>query len=206
MKNPTYPSWIRTTCWILSLLVVTACSQDEVEGLLENSSEIEDPIENPESENPDEETSEEENGTDLPEGSITLADNLILDKDHRFVNYILPQREYQKFIEDQADFKAVTKAVYTHLDDVYDFVFILAVAEDQPESRGYYGINHTVQNPTQGLGGNVYDNTAAYGSKGRLKSVLFMPRTEYVKSGPFLHEIAHYWANHGFIETTVGGH
>jgi hypothetical protein len=177
-----------------------------LEGLLENSADTEEPIENPNPENPDDDTTDNDNGNELPAGSVTLADNLILDKDHRFVNYILPQTEYQKFLEDQADFKAVTKAIYTHLDDVYDFVFILAVAQDQPESLGYYGINHTVQNPTQGLGGNVYDNTAAYGSKGRLKSVLFMPRTEYIKSGPFLHEIAHYWANHGFIESTVGGH
>ncbi|PKV48526.1 hypothetical protein ATE84_0525 [Aquimarina sp. MAR_2010_214] len=141
-----------------------------------------------------------------PSGEQTIfEENFILGKDSKLINYVLPEAEYNKFIAGNGDFAMVSKKVYEYLNDNFDFIFILSVETEQPDGL-YFGITQKVKNDVEGIGSSIYNNTASYGSQGTLKSIIHMPKTEYIRTGPFLHEIMHYWANYDFIPTTVGGH
>lgn len=136
---------------------------------------------------------------------ITFEENFILDKDNKLINYVVSEGDYNKFITGDGDFEMVSKKVYEYLNDDFDFLFILSVEEEQPSGL-YFGITRKVKNDIEGIGSSIYNSTATYGSQGTLKSIIHMPKTEYIRNGPFLHEIMHYWGNYGFIPTTVGGH
>ena len=136
---------------------------------------------------------------------FTLEENLILDENRQFLNYVIPQTEYDLFVADRGDYKIVTKKVYEYFKDDFDFIFILADEDVKPDGVPY-GTNRSTKLDVDGLGTVMYDNTATYGSAGRLKSVLYLPLVRYIRGGPFLHEIAHHWANYRFIPSTVATH
>lgn len=187
--------------FIFLLLIISCSTEEALDPELQDSEmeEIQDPDDNMEG---------EENGepNDLPTtGKIEFDENFILEEERMFVNHVLSPSEYEKFITGEGDLEMVTSKIYEHFNDDFDFVIILSVEETQPEDL-FYGRSHPAQNQTQGLGIGTYDNSANYGSAGKLKSVIYMPRTEYIRNGPFLHEIVHSWANKGIIPTTVGGH
>ena len=135
----------------------------------------------------------------------TLEENLILDKSGQFLNYVIPQEDYDKFLDDKGEYSLVTHKVYEYFKDDFDFIFIFADEDVKPDGVSF-GKNRSVKLDIEGLGRNFYDNTASYGSDGRLKSIIYMPLVRYIQNGPFLHEIAHHWANKDFIPTTVSGH
>ncbi|WP_420601150.1 hypothetical protein [Flagellimonas sp.] len=178
-----------------------SCSTDNLEevGIVDDETSTDEP-ESPE--NP--ENTEDSDDSNSPE-TMEFEENFVLDEDMKLVNFVLSDTEYNKFITDDGDLKMVSKKVYEYFNDEFDFIFVLSVEESQPQNL-YYGISYKVKNDVEGIGSSIYDGTSQYGSDGKLKSVIYMPRTEYIVSGPFLHEIAHYWANHGFLSTTVGGH
>ncbi|WP_029447035.1 hypothetical protein [Cellulophaga baltica] len=186
---------------LFAILFVTffnySCSSDE-------NTTMEEPIVQEEVEADGGDTTTEDDDVDDTE-AIFLTDNLIVDASKAFVNYTLPAVDYQKYINEEGDVRDITKEIYNHFNDDYDLIVILAVETLKPEGTAY-GITTPAKNSIQGLGGSVFDATSSFGSDGRLNGVVFMPRTEFVQSGPFLHEIAHLWANKGFIGTTVGGH
>ena len=96
----------------------------------------------------------------------------------------MSKTDYDAFLKGDGDFEAVSKKVYQHFEDRFDFIFILSVEETQPEDL-YYGITYPVQNTVQGIGNTTFNNTATYGSAGKLKSIIHMPRSEYIQNGPF---------------------
>ncbi len=142
---------------------------------------------------------------DPTDGDGNFDENFALDKDNRFVNYVLPAVDYDKFLQGDGDFEMVSKKVYESFNDDFDFIFILSDEENKPDGL-YFGITRKIKNDVEGIGSRLYDNTSTYGSQGALKSIIHMPATKFVRNGPFLHEIVHYWGNYGFIPTTVGGH
>ncbi len=172
-----------------------SCSKDTPDDI-----EVFDDAESPN--DPEDDQNSEDTGTS---GTIMFDENFILDEDRKLISFILSDAEYNKFLEGDGDMKMVSQQVYEYFNDDFDFIFILSVEESQPDGL-YYGKSYKVKNDIQGLGMSIYNGAAAYGSQGTLKSIIHMPRTEYIVTGPFLHEIAHYWGNHGFIPTTVGGH
>lgn len=137
--------------------------------------------------------------------SIVLEENFILDKDKRLLNFVLPATDYDKFLQGEGDFAMVSNKVYEYFNDDFDFIFILSNEDEKPADL-YFGVTRTAKNDVEGIGGSLYDNTASFGSQGALKSVIYMPEAGFVRNGPFLHEIVHYWGNKNFISTTVGGH
>ncbi len=146
-------------------------------------------------------------GTDNPDttdGNV-FEENFVLDKGNRFVNYVLPTADYNKFLQGEGDFAMVSNKVYEYFNDDFDFIFILSNEVEKPDDL-YFGVTRRVKNDVEGIGSSLYDNTSTYGSQGGLKSIIHMPETGFVKNGPFLHEIVHYWGNYDFIPTTVGGH
>lgn len=136
---------------------------------------------------------------------FTLEENFILDESRQFLNYVIPQTEYDLFLADRGDYTIVSKKVYEYFKDDFDFIFIFADEDVKPDGVPY-GTNRSAKRDIDGLGGILYDETATYGSAGRLKSVLYLPLIKYVQNGPFLHEISHHWANKGFIPSTVATH
>ncbi len=136
---------------------------------------------------------------------LVLEAGFTIDKEYQFTNLILSENEYNEFLVGEGDMQSISNKVYEYFNDDFDFIVILNVEDSQPANL-YYGLSTPVQNDINGLGRNLWDNTASFGSEGRLKTVIHMPRVEYIRNGPFLHEIQHYWSNHGLVPTTVGGH
>jgi hypothetical protein len=95
-----------------------------------------------------------------------------------------------------ADILSVGQRVYEKFPDVFDFL-ILNPGADVP--GGLRGALLSGRNDTTGIGRPVFDNTADWGSQGRLKSVLALGLTD---SGPVLHEIGHTWGM--FVGDSLG--
>lgn len=184
---------------IIFLSILVSCSKDAVENDSGTEAENEDEII----------TTPETDSNDTDEtptsGAIIFEETFVLNIEKSFVNMVLSPVDYNKFITGEGDLKAVSNKVYEYFEDTFDYIIILSIEQTQPEDL-FYGRATQIKNDVQGLGSGLYDATQEYGSDGRLKSIIYMPRSEYVRSGPFLHEIAHTWANKGFLPSTVGGH
>ncbi|MEM7379661.1 MAG: hypothetical protein AAF361_00530 [Bacteroidota bacterium] len=189
---------IMLSVMLMAGIALNSCSTDS-----ENNTETTEG--NPEDENDADDGNDTDPDDPDPQGAIELEDGFTVDESRMFSNMIVSAAEYQAFLEGNGDLQMVSNKVYQYFEDDFDFIFILSIEEEQPSGL-YYGRSSSAKSDVAGLGTSLWDNTAAYGSAGKLKSLIHMPRTEYVRNGPFLHEIAHYWVNHGFIATTVGGH
>lgn len=139
------------------------------------------------------------------DGAITFEENFVLEEGGNLLSYVLPQVDYNKFIQGDGDLTLITEKVYQYLEDDFDIIVILSIEETQPDGL-FFGRSSFIKNEVIGIGASIFNNTAAYGSQGKLKSIIYMPRTEYIVRGPFLHEIAHTWGNYGFLSTSIGGH
>ncbi|TMM57328.1 hypothetical protein FEE95_12655 [Maribacter algarum] len=189
------------------LFYITSCSKDasilteQEDAVSEDTEEMNDDSSNDDTSN--------DNSSDTmdipPTGAVVFNQDFTLDATRSVANYVLPQSDYNLFLEGEGNLKQVSEKAYQYFKDDFDYIIILSVEAVKPPDL-FFGRSTLVQNQVQGLGSNTYDNSATYGSEGKLKSIIYMPRTEYIKSGPFLHEIAHSWGNKGIIPTTVGGH
>ncbi|WP_411030762.1 hypothetical protein [Spongiimicrobium sp. 3-5] len=195
------PALIRSTSlytpFILLLLftLILSCSKDAI-------SEVENGI--PQSEETDMDDTTGDMG-EPPAAGVTFESGFILDGARTTLGMVLSQEEYSKFIGGEGDLALVTQKIYQYIEDDYDLIIILSVETSHPDGL-FFGRSSFIKNDVMGIGAPIFDNTATYGSSGRLKSIIYMPRSEYIRQGPFLHEIAHSWGNHGFLDTTVGGH
>lgn len=200
MHNP--KSFFRLTLFVFfSFLVLSCSSEEDVIPDTDAENETSDPNE------PDENDTDNPDDPDVPENpdTLVLESGFTIDEEYQFTNLILSEDDYNKFLVDEGDMRMVSNKVFEHFNDDFDFIIILNVEESQPNNL-YYGLSTPAQNDIEGLGRNIWDNSASFGSSGNLKTVIHMPRVEYIRNGPFLHEIQHYWSNHGLIPTTVGGH
>jgi len=90
---------------------------------------------------------------------------------------------------------SISNRIYEKFNDDFDFLFFVLdrINWDYADSLGFYGINTMVSNDVTGLGLNTYSNASAWGSGGKLKSAMFLPSTQMITYGPFLHELCHNW-------------
>lgn len=193
---------------LIVLFFAQSCSTDSpVENVIEAAIEdaMDPPVENAIDSNVDDTNDDTVDSEETETGDITFEEGFVLDTDKRLANLVLTQTDYNAFLEGQGDLKQVSEKAYEYLNDDFDFLIILSVEAVKPPDL-FFGRSTGVQNAVEGLGSSTYNNSSAYGSAERLKSIIYMPRSEYIKSGPFLHEIAHTWGNNGFIPTTVSGH
>lgn len=84
--------------------------------------------------------------------------------------------------------QAAAQLFYTVMGDDYDFVYFFSDAK-LPEA--YTAFYFGVQNDVENIGKSIYDNSADYGSSGRLQGLMFM---NFGSNGPTLHELMHRWA------------
>lgn len=143
-------------------------------------------------------------------GLPNLEKNFVLDESRLFLNYVMPQDTYNDFINVDVNFSLVSRKVYEYFKDDFDFVFIFTEEKVQPTGSPY-GEAKLVSSSIEGLGFSPFDDAPFYGIEPsneatRLKSILYLPLVEYIRIGPFLHEIAHNWGNRGFLPTTIRYH
>jgi len=189
------------------MFIITSCSKD-ANILREQEDAITNDMEdmNDDTSNTDNTNDDSSNNTDVPAtGEVVFEHDFILDSSRTVANFVISPQDYTKFLEAEGDLTMVAEKAYEYVEDDFDYLIILSVEAVKPPDL-FFGRSTLVQNQVQGLGSSTYNSSATYGSAGKLKSIIYMPRTEYIKSGPFLHEIAHSWGNKGIIPTTVGGH
>jgi sugar lactone lactonase YvrE len=127
----------------------------------------------------------------------------------KFVSVQMSTKDYNDWVEndfwannDAARIKLI-KEVYSRFKDEYDFVVDL-LSEPLPQNTriSYSGANLHVSNSVKGIGSDIEDNSAVYGSfNGRLKSTIQLVTGSFYAS-PLVHEIGHQFAN--FILESVG--
>mgnify|MGYP001157431295 FL=1 len=154
--------------YLLIILIVFSCSKDEDEIL---------PY-------PDEDTLHE----------------FELHSNNRVSSLLMTSSEYNSWLNNNDFYNtekrhALFQDIYKKFPDKYDFIFLVLNELDKPSSPSYYGSLIGVSNDVEGIGLNIYDNSAEYGSSGKLKAVMELTALEYLKYGPALHEVAHNWAN-----------
>jgi hypothetical protein len=93
---------------------------------------------------------------------------------------------------DNVSRSAVAADFYQHFPDDFDTIAILTLP-NRFENRSYFG----AQNEVSGIGLSLFDDTAAYGSSGRLKGTIRYPVSDYfdMAETAALHEIGHKWSN-----------
>src|SRR5437016_14061318 len=88
---------------------------------------------------------------------------------------------------------SITRAFYTSFNDDYDFLSILTLPE--VFANRYHA---PVRNNVSGIGQSLFDNSALYGSGGRLLGYTFYPLSTYfdLAASASLHELGHQWINY----------
>ncbi|MGJ8652141.1 MAG: hypothetical protein ACSHX8_02595 [Opitutaceae bacterium] len=132
---------------------------------------------------------------------------LIVHGSGRVANLVSPTL-FQATYDDMssAETQSITQRVYEHFEDEFDFIFITSNQSSVP-GGSYFGRFYNVQNDIGGIGKGVFDNTAAYGSAGKLQGAIHLTSLGGLRGGPSLHELAHNWGNSmSSVTTAVGGH
>jgi|GEM_PF-5437216 len=95
--------------------------------------------------------------------------------------------------------QALIKDIYLTFNDAFDFIFLVLNEKSSPSNLDYAGEEIAVSNQVTGLGSGIrtFDETKAYGSAGKLKSLMALTEKGYVMGGPSLHELMHAWGNFG---------
>lgn len=86
------------------------------------------------------------------------------------------------------------KEIFSVLKDDFDFI-IFDINNIEVPAGMPYGYYNGVKNDVQGIGLGLYNNTAIYGSAGKLKGVSILYSNK-IDLGPIIHEITHCWANY----------
>jgi len=143
--------------------------------------------------------------------SLTQAQThqIEIHSNNRVASLLMTSSEYSNWISndefnDPAIRKALFKDIYKKFQDEFDFIF-LVLNEDTKPANLPYGQLIQVSNSITGLGLNVFDNTADYGSGGKLQAVMHLTKLNYLRSGPSLHELMHNWGNFGIPTEAVSG-
>jgi len=100
----------------------------------------------------------------------------------------LASLEIKKFLMPaSSSLQLATQAFYSEFGDDYDLIMMFP---ESPAVRGSFGTASQAKNEVQGIGRSIYDNTAFWGSAGKLGSVMCR---NFGNNGPTLHEFMHRW-------------
>jgi hypothetical protein len=127
---------------------------------------------------------------------LKLDNNLFINNTHNVAIMIVPDlNKSAKLIYDTQTIQSITKKLYDHVADAYDFIFLVTNNKERPSTVTYSGVFSKVKNDVKGIGAPEYDHTDRYGSSGALKGIMHFAYRRAILQGPTLHEISHYWAN-----------
>jgi hypothetical protein len=87
----------------------------------------------------------------------------------------------------------VIQKFYSHFDDNYDFINVIYEIPHIGNNRYHFGI----RNDVNGIGLSLFDNSATYGSGGRLLGCTIFPIPTFFDgaSPDYQHELGHQWIN-----------
>ncbi len=107
-------------------------------------------------------------------------------------NYVATTAQLLSF-----DSKVWAQRFYATHGDKYDFLNLVQIAGTRG-NRFHFG----TKNPVSGIGTTIFDNTAQYGSAGRLQGISVFPISSFFDGGDagFAHETGHQWVN--FLQGT----
>ena len=101
------------------------------------------------------------------------------------------------------DLADAARRFYRHFRDDYDSI---AFVSRQLHLVPYSAFHLNVRNPIAGLGNlPVFDNSAAYGSAGVLRSVEFYPSARFAATSTSNRQIAHQWVDYWNWSAAAGG-
>jgi hypothetical protein len=116
----------------------------------------------------------------------------------------VPEKDFKSwatttdFMYDVSMMAPITRQLYGTYKDEFDLIIFVVdqSAEQHQLTNAPWGMNSAVSSSTLGIGIEPFDNTATHGSSGRLKATFQLWARTYMEEGPFLHEVAHNWANY----------
>ena len=137
----------------------------------------------------------------------------------RVVNLVSPKLFREQNLEDRPTqreaVKEIGKIIYSHFDDVFDFIFLESntiiteslqqeyVAEFYSGGNAFKARYYRAKNDAEGIG-NIFDQTASFGSRGKLQGIpMFRYMLGLNRYG--IHELMHHWGNY-ILETEYASH
>ncbi len=129
----------------------------------------------------------------IPDVTVTrLADDVQFASN--VVNIVLPQFGEQIALggDDQDERRAVAQKFYEHFEDTYD---VIAMVPHRTVLPDYTGVHITVKNEVGGTGAEQRDDTALFGSAGRLRATEIYT-SQFATNEVSNHETAHQWGSY----------
>ena len=110
------------------------------------------------------------------------------------VNLVMPSFGDGLVRDDHAfDLEQVARRFYQDFEDTYD---TLAVVPEAGYTLSFGAFHQNVRNEVRGIGAQVFDNSASYGSARRLQSVELFIGTSFTNPRSTAHELAHQWGSY----------
>ena len=117
---------------------------------------------------------------------VKLDDNIYLHPDFNAIEYRLEGTSVEDLL--RTEYKAdITRKLYKFFDDKFD---IISYIFNGTSHTSYGGGFADVKNDVEGIGKRIFDNSANFGSKGRLTGIMHTFR-----SNAFRHEFMHNWCD-----------
>lgn len=118
------------------------------------------------------------------------------------VNIVLPgfSDEFVQVDDPTAELARVTTRFYQVFQDTYD---ALAIVPQRSLLMPYTGVHYTVKSDVSGIGEETYDDSATYGSAGRLHGVEVFPQF-FSGNQISTHEASHQWGSYVNWTTLTG--
>ena len=99
------------------------------------------------------------------------------------------------------DLRAVATTFYQHFADAYE---TLAVVTQSRELTNALGFHRNVRNGVAGIGLELFDDTAQYGSASVLQGVEVFPSPRWAENSTMLHQQAHQWGEYSGAWAAAG--
>ena len=93
------------------------------------------------------------------------------------------------------DFPALSRKFYTFFEDSYDTLAV-TTSDTQVKGNGTFAFHVNVKNDVRGIGLDRFDNSARYGSAGRLAGLEFYFNPNLTTHATAVHEAAHQWGSY----------
>ena len=95
--------------------------------------------------------------------------------------------------DEEWDLRTLATTFYQHFADAYE---TLAVVTQSRELTNQLGFHRNVRNGVAGIGLELFDDTAQYGSASVLQAVEVFPSPQWAENSTMLHQQAHQWGEY----------